>query len=183
MKSKALLCLTALATAALAMIASAATRYNHGFVGLGIDAFEPPCAFACRDSISGATLKCSTVEEMHGMEGMDMGMATTAPDCYATDDAFLQTLAWCVKSRCEGLPDWKLEKYWKENVAGAFAVQPDPKMSYRQALGEIEGTPAGLYNESGVLNSTSVVAESLWFPAYNNDVVFKRQEIQHERYG
>lgn len=72
-------------------------RVRSGFVGYGIDAFDPFYAQGCRDAISGATLSCSDVtsEDMGGMSGMS-GMVMTEPKCYATDDTFLQTLALCM---------------------------------------------------------------------------------------
>jgi hypothetical protein len=159
-------------------------RSEYGFVGYGIDAFDPFCAFACRDSISGATLNCSEVmsDEMGGMSGMG-GMVMTSPECYATDDAFLQTLAWCVQSHCNDIPAWKLEQFWIDNVAGTFANQPDPKYTYQQALSKINGPPTAVYNETGSLNKTSVVSEDLWFAAYTTDKIFIHQESQQEGYG
>ncbi|KAI8937647.1 hypothetical protein NX059_005352 [Plenodomus lindquistii] len=164
---------------ALAMGGSPARRRNHGLVGYGINAFKPRCAFACRDAIAGATLNCSMVMEMEGMESM----SETEPDCYATDDAFLQTLAWCISSRCKDVAAWELEKYWVENVPGTLAVQPDPKSTYQEALDKVEGTPSVEYGGTGSLNTTSVVAEEPWFAAYNTNTVFGDQEIQHERFG
>jgi hypothetical protein len=162
-------------------------RLKSGFVGYGIDAFNPFCAFACHDSISGATLSCSTTtsdgtDGMDGMEGMG-GMVMTDPECYATDDAFLQTLAWCVKSHCKDIPVWKLERYWKDNVVGSNAVQPDPKETYQQALAKVETTPTVVYNGTGSLNEVSVVAEDTWFVAFNTDTIFIHQETQQEGYG
>ncbi|KAI4953946.1 hypothetical protein J4E91_001655 [Alternaria rosae] len=180
-------CFAALACGALAADDGPAKRYNHGFVGVGITALQPACAFGCRDSISGATLNCTTVEEMPGIEGMDMGMGEamviTEPECYATDDVFLQTLAWCLKIRCNDIPVWELEKYWKEFVPGAFALQPDPKFTYQQALEKIEGTPTAVYNQTGKLNQTSTVAQELWYPAFNTNVIFGHQERQQVTYG
>lgn len=166
------------------MDGGATTRREHGFVGYGIPVFRPPCAFACRDAISGATLTCSTAEGMPGMEGMDMGeIIMTEPECYATDDIFLQTLAWCIQSRCKDVPTWKLEKFWKDNVAGTYAVQPDPKETYQEALAKINGTPTAVYAETGSLNETSIVAEDIWYAAYNTDVIFGHQESMQEGYG
>jgi hypothetical protein len=169
----------------LGMGEGTATRRGYGFVGYGIPVFDPPCAFACRDSIAGATLNCSMVEAMPGMEGMDMGGGTvmTDPACYATDDVFLQTLAWCVQSKCNEVPTWKLEKFWKDNVAGTFADQPDPKETYQQALAHISDTPSIEYAETGPLNQTSIVAEDLWIAAHNTDVVFAHQETMQEGFG
>ncbi|PMD59360.1 uncharacterized protein K444DRAFT_613336 [Hyaloscypha bicolor E] len=45
------------------------------------------------------------------MAGMDMGAEfTTSPECYATDDSFLQTLAYCMSTHCSGVSEWKLEQ-------------------------------------------------------------------------
>lgn len=172
-------------TGSLAMSGEAAKRREYGFVGYGISPFQPTCAFACRDAISGATLNCSTVEDMPGMDGMAMegGMVMTDLECYATDDSFLRTLAYCVMQRCKGIPSWELERFWKDNVAGAFVVQPDPKETYQEALASINGTPIAVYSATGPLNQTSVVSDDLWFASYNTDVIFVHQENMQERYG
>jgi hypothetical protein len=172
----------------IALVASGAlaqtTRPQSGFVGYGIAAMKPFCAFACRDSISGATLNCSEAmsDDMGGMSGMGE-MVMTDPECYAKDDAFLQTLAWCVQSHCKDIPAWKLEQYWKDNVAGSYANQPDPKDTYQQALAKVKGAPTTVYNETGSLNKTSIVSEDLWYAAYNNDKTFIEQETQQEGFG
>ncbi len=57
---------------------------------------------------------------MGGMSDM-ISMVMTDPECYATDDAFLQTLACCVQSHRKEIPIWKLEQFWKNNVAGIYA--------------------------------------------------------------
>lgn len=87
---------------ALAAAAGHAMGAGQGLVGYGITMYKPSCVFACRDAISGATLNCSTTgsDGMDGMSGMSMsGMVMTDTSCYATDDAFLHTLAWCVSIR------------------------------------------------------------------------------------
>ncbi|KAL0936040.1 ferric-chelate reductase [Colletotrichum truncatum] len=182
MELRCLLQLVFAATGALAMGSDG--RAGHGLIGYGIKMFDPACAFACRDAISGATLGCSTVSsgDMGGMSGMS-GMVMTDAQCYATDDAFLGTLAWCIASRCEGIPKWRLEKYWKDNVAGTAAVQPDPKITFQQALAATNGTPATVYAATGPLNKTSLVSQDLWYAAYNTDVVFEGQESMQEKYG
>src|ERR1700761_6532539 len=104
-------------------------RPGHGLNGYGIQMYKPPCAYACRDTISDATLNCGTWSVM---DGMNMSMAS--PECYASDDNFLQPLAWCIHTRCPGKYEkpsdvavWKIEKYWIENVAGIVEGQPLPK--------------------------------------------------------
>lgn len=159
-------------------------RSGHGLIGYGITMYNPTCAFACRDSISSSSLNCSTMaeEEMPGMM-MDMGSGDTEPDCYATDDAFLQTLAWCISTHCHDLPAWKLEKYWKANVAGTASVQPDPKDTYQQALAKVVLAPNETLVAGDPLNKTSLVAEDDWLAAFNADAAFETQEVLHERYG
>src|ERR1700753_2324525 len=94
-------------------------RPGHGLMGYGITMYRPVCTYACRDTIADAELVCGTWSVM---DGMNMSMAS--PECYATDDAFLQTLAYCIHTRCPGpkekerdVPLWKIEKWWTENVA------------------------------------------------------------------
>lgn len=159
-------------------------RNEHGFVGYGINAMDPTCAFACRDSISSATLRCSEVmtHDMGGMSGMG-DMVMTDPGCYATNDAFLQTLAWCIKSHCQDVPTWKLEQFWLVRVPGNYIDQPNPQYTYQEALVKIRGVPNATYDGTGNLNETSVVSEDLWFPAYNTDTIFIHQESQQEKYG
>ncbi|KAH9868177.1 hypothetical protein J1614_007249 [Plenodomus biglobosus] len=179
MKLRDLLHIAIAARLVLAMGDGPAKRRRHGLIGYGIPVFNPPCAFACRDAIAGATLQCSLVTEMHGMEPM----VTTEPACYASDDAFLQTLAWCVSTHCKQVAAWQLEKFWVENVAGTFAVQPDPKETYQEALGKIDEAPVVEYAGTGSLNVTSVVAGEPWLAAFNADTVFAEQEIMQGRYG
>jgi hypothetical protein len=175
-----------LALTASGVLADGSTRLRpeHGFIGYGISFLQPACAFACRDAISGATLKCSTImesEEMPGLETSDMVM--TDPKCLATDDAFLQTLAWCMSSRCKDVLAWKLEKFWKDNVAGKLADQPDPKETYGRALDEITNSPTTVYAETSPLNKTSVMADDLWFSYFNTYTVMGQQEILQEGFG
>lgn len=113
---------------------------------------------------------------------MDMGGETT-PECYATDDVFLQTLAWCISTHCEGIPVWKLEQYWKANVAGRAGVQPDPKESYMEALSKVTSTPNETLVSGDPLNKTSLVSDEDYAPNYNSLTVFEELEGNHERYG
>jgi hypothetical protein len=160
-------------------------RSGHGLIGYGIEMYKPTCAFACRDSIASSTLTCTTTSDMADMPGlaMDMGSGETEPDCYATDDAFLQTLAWCISIHCKNVPEWKLEKYWKMNVAGHAAVQPIPKETYQQTLARIVSGPNETLVGGDPLNKTSLVFEEDWLSNFNADSEFETQEVTHERYG
>jgi hypothetical protein len=156
-------------------------RRGHGLIGYGITMYEPPCAFACRDTISSSVLNCS-MEDME-MDGMDMGGGGTEPECYATDDTFLQTMAWCISTHCQDVTAWKLEKYWRMNIAGRAAVQPDPKYTYQQALSRVTEPPTDVLVSGDPLNKTSLVDEDAYTANYNADINFEAQENTHERYG
>ena len=40
-----------------------------------------------------------------------------------------------------------------------------------------------VYEETGLLNQTSIASEVLWFAAYNTDKAFIQQESQQEKFG
>ena len=173
-----------LVPAALGMdMALTNTRNGHGLIGYGITMYKPNCAFSCRAAISSATLECSTMMEMEGME-MDMEdmMYETSPDCYATDDAFLQTMAYCISSKCEDVSKWELEKYWQANIPGSKAVQPVPKWTYQQALEKVTSPPNEAMASGGELNQTMLVNEDDWLANWNAQDSFEEAEGKHEKY-
>ena len=154
---------------------------RHGLIGYGIRMYDPVCAHACRGSISSSPLSCS--EEHKKMEGHHHGGGATSPECYATDDAFLRTLAWCLSTRCEDVPDWRLERYWKANVAGRKAVQPDPKESYRESVAKVTEPPTETLVSKDPLNQTSLVSDEVYEMNLNARKSFENAEVTHERYG
>lgn len=152
-------------------------RVEHGVLGYGIDALNPACAFACRESISSATLNCSDVATSPS------GKVSTSTNCYTTDDPFLQTLAWCMRSRCRDVPIWKLERFWNKNVAGSYETQPEPKYSYEEALARTSDPPIAVFNRTGHLKETSLVSEDVWSANYDTDTDFMYRETLQELYG
>jgi hypothetical protein len=118
-------------------------------------------------------------------DGMDMMMmdAETTPECYATDDAFLQTLAWCMSTHCKDVPVWSLEEYWKMNVAGRMEVQPDPKDTYQETLAKMKVAPTETLVNGNPLNKTSLISEDDYLSNLNSLAGFEDSEIKHERYG
>lgn len=95
-------------------------RTNHGLVGYGIVMYDPPCAYACKDVVSPSTLNCSDHSD-HAGGHSHSGPAKTSPACYATDDAFLRTMAWCLERNCQDAPRWKLEYFWSRDLVGSMA--------------------------------------------------------------
>ena len=68
------------------------------FPGYGFKWYSLVCGNACHDAIASATLSCTSMDHSSGHSGMSM---TTTPDCYASDSAFLTTLALCMNTTCD----------------------------------------------------------------------------------
>ncbi|KAF2435456.1 ferric reductase like transmembrane component [Tothia fuscella] len=172
---------------AVAVMASTG-RPGHGLIGYGINMYSPTCATACRDVISPSSLNCTEMESGSGHGGMMMmhGASATSPECYATDDVFLQSLAWCISTHCTGknsVPLWKLERWWKTSVVGKAAIQPDPKESYEKTLSRVTKPPTEILVSKDPLNKTSLVPEDSYTASFNADTIFEKQESLHSRYG
>ena len=157
-------------------------RPNHGLIGYGISMYKPRCAYACRDVLSSSTLNCS--EHMHMSEGMEMHMGSeTSPECYAGDDAFLQTLAYCMSTHCQNVAVWRLERYWNMNVVGKQAAQPLPKATYQQTLANMTTNPVSPVVMGEDLNQAMMVSDEDYLGSYNAQGVFEQMERNHETYG
>jgi len=142
---------------------------RQGTVGLGQEQYAPvTCAYSCRNSISGWMLDCPDAEHHHGGGG-GMMMAHTSPACFASNDPFLTSLAWCIKTHCpDTIPISLLERYWEMNVAGRKDDQPLPKYSYQDALARITTPPTEVHNSSFVLNQTELVSEFFYSMVYGS---------------
>jgi hypothetical protein len=159
-------------------------RNGHGLIGYGIKMYKPLCAFSCRAALSGCTLKCSKSMDMgmDGMDGMD-DMIQTSSECYATDDAFLQSMAYCISVKCTDLSAWQIEKYWEDNIAGADAVQPDPKWTYQATLEKVTSAPTETAVSGELLNKTMLVSEVDYVGNWNAQDGFEHAEDVHEKYS
>lgn len=160
-----------------------AGRPGHGLIGYGISMYNPLCAYTCRDVLSSSTLKCSEPMDMSGGMGMEMDMGDTSPECYATDDAFLETLAYCMSTHCQNVALWRLEKYWIMNVAGTQPNQPAPKATYQQTLAKITSRPTNTLVVGENLNQTMITSDKDYAASYNAHGVFEETERNHETYG
>jgi hypothetical protein len=158
-------------------------RPGHGLIGYGINMYKPECAYTCRAALSAGSLSCTT-ETMSHDDGMGMMMESeTSPECYATDDAFLQSLAYCLSVKCTDTPLWDLEHYWSLNVAGGNLEQPLPKESYQQALAKVVTPPTQMMESAGMLMKTMLVNEDDYLLNFNGQTGFETSEDVHERYG
>lgn len=160
-------------------------RPGHGFIGYGITMYYPPCAWACQNSISNP-LHCDNNGEMDmtGMnKRMEMSMAEPSPECYATNDPYLQTLAYCMSQHCQDIDIWELERWWQTFVPGRNLHQPVPKEPYQQALESLQSPPNSTIPADEVLHSASLVSADDYEANYNGDHTFEINDTRHETYG
>ncbi|KAH7239822.1 ferric reductase like transmembrane component-domain-containing protein [Fusarium solani] len=158
-------------------------RERYGVIGYGVVMYDPPCAFGCIDTVKGYTLDC---KDDHGMgeHSSSMHMAAATPECKATNDPFLQTMAWCFHTHCTDEKNSTLENIWERDIVGRLKIQPTPKYSYQVALAlAAKDPPTEVLDKEEVLNRTSLVDEDAWLANFNGDSGFEQMEILAERYG
>lgn len=112
-------------------------------------------------------------------------MTETAPECYATDDAFLTTMAWCWDQRCNDTTLSRLEQYWHTNAIGGapLSEQPSPKWTYQETLQQIDESPTVEMVGSQPLSTTSLVLFKDWDLQYRTLGTFEHMEGNHSKYA
>jgi len=138
--------------------------------------YEPPCAFACKGVLSECRLNCSAPSN-------DGSEFETSADCFASNDAFLQSLAWCTNSHCEGEKGWNIERFWEVDAVGEGMEQPEPKYGYRVALSMIVGEPGEILGRNVSLGVVGAVIEEEWKEVYSSMRTMAWVETQHSKYG
>ena len=165
----------------------AATK--HGTIGMGITMYQPVCVYSCHDSLSSLYLSCTTFgDSMEDMPGMDMklrkrmsmgssSMASTSNECYATNMPWLQTLAYCFKSRCaaDGVKEDQIESHWQLFAANGAAVN-----SYKSLIPR-DAPTAELESDAEWLNLTSLVNGENYLANHLTLLEFEFQEDMHVR--
>ena len=149
---------------------------SRNFPGYGFWWYDPNCAFSCHDAISAAMLNCTNMG--------DMGhMGPTSPQCYATDTAYLTTLAYCMKTHCDDddVPTYKREDFW----ATKFTGDPDvmPMWDYATSLAMVKKPPTIEYNSTaGVLNQTMLVSQEDYDIQHKFNIIFMDMETLQAKY-
>ncbi|KAK4121692.1 hypothetical protein N657DRAFT_577316 [Parathielavia appendiculata] len=157
-------------------------RERYGVIGHGIAMYNPTCAFACIDTVRGWQLHCPDHHDHGGMDSHHMPSAT--PECRATSDNYLQTLAWCFHTHCPGVKNSTLETVWEMDIVARQKVQPMPAYSYQVALSRVaEAPPTSVLDADATLNTTSLVDEHSWLANFNGLEVFEKMEARAETYG
>ncbi|KAI1652928.1 putative rerric reductase like transmembrane component [Daldinia decipiens] len=145
----------------IASLTAATSLGGHGFIGYGISIYDPICAYACRNVIS----------------------FMTSDDCYATDDSFLRSFAYCISTHCFDTPLSDLEHYWTNFLIGRKPGQTSPKESYSITLTHIDPPPAVVVNPTSMLSQTTLVAEEDYLSEYDHVFSFQQVETRQTEFG
>ncbi|KAF4418524.1 ferric reductase transmembrane component 4 [Fusarium austroafricanum] len=169
---------------------------GHGLIGYGITMYKPLCAYSCRVVLSGGPLECSTIAGSNRT-----GTNETSPSCYATDDAFLMSMALCIKS--VGLRRYQGQDKIADSIFAAMryayvrnthrrldepgvfvmADPPVPKWTYQETLSRVNTTPAATVVYKHPLNEMSAVSDYDYQLQHNTMGMFENMEATHEKYG
>ncbi|KAL8308395.1 hypothetical protein RB597_000398 [Gaeumannomyces tritici] len=145
------------------------TAAQYHLIGLGYLPYDPLFAESCLRSLSTYTLGCTLEMDMAGGHG-GHAMSMTPPECFAADDAFLTSVAWCLHSKCadSGVPASKLESFWEQFVTGSAGRLP-AKWTYTEALAAVDPRPPSRQPDASdyELNVTSVVNPVVYLMQWN----------------
>lgn len=106
---------------------------------------------------------------------------TTSAKCYASNDVFLETLAYCLSSRCQDLELWEYEKWW--SIAATGSATAIPKYSYAEALERVPTKPNATVVMKKALNVTSVTRDHDYEITWNTYGENESSQIATSRYA
>lgn len=110
--------------------------------------------------------------------------AKETPECYANNDRFLQSVAYCISQHCQDVEIWKIERWWTTKMPGTKPGQPEPKESYQQTLARVMTPPnVTIPTDQVLMDENTLVEEETWLAHYNGDLIFEKNEATHVRYG
>ena len=121
--------------------------------------------------------------------GLGMMLQQTSSECWATNDPYLTTLAYCMYVKCKDnhVPASKLEWFWETEATGqstAGQVLADPKWTYAEALAQVHSTPS-VELDAGAqwLNDTSLVSEEVYQKQWNVLVAVNEETAKENLFG
>ncbi|TLD17787.1 uncharacterized protein PgNI_02129 [Pyricularia grisea] len=173
----------------ISLISIPSTIFTHaatGIVGYGIDIFPDLCCQSCYDSLSTLYLSCTTFDNSSSMAGMDMSgmdmsmsMAVTSDACRASNQPWLQTMAYCIQQGCDavGFPADKQEQCFATRAV-AGSSQPSFEDSLPSSAPVVE-----VASNATWLNVTSLVNAALYTSTYGTYQEFAREEGLHSTYS
>jgi hypothetical protein len=155
---------------ALLPLANSATIINDPF-GLRHVPYTPVCAYACRLAIQSHPLECTP-----------KGSTTTPPSCFASNEQYLTSLAYCISIKCAAVSFAKLSAFWTKFAISTTPNEPIPQLSYKVALQEA-GTPNVTAVEGEILSKTSIISEKSYKLQFNGLTSWNEAEKNHSISG
>jgi hypothetical protein len=104
---------------------------------------------------------------------------TTSPECWATNDPYLTSLAYCMKTECAkyNVRNSKSESFWELQATGqtnAGVKSVSAKWSYAEALAQLTSPPTAMLAKNATwLNETSLINPATYLSQY--DVLYAVQ--------
>ncbi|KAF3801917.1 hypothetical protein GCG54_00015139 [Colletotrichum gloeosporioides] len=174
----------------LVLALGVSAQVGSGVIGFGISLYQDLCCQACHDSLSSLWLTCTTFSNatassmpgmsgMSNMPGMNMPMATTSPECYASNTPWLQTMAFCIQQHCtaDGYPaDKQAECFSNQAVGGVRSPTFEQSMPFIAPTIELAANATWL-------NITSLVNSEVYSSTYGSEGEFRRSEYLHSTYA
>lgn len=163
---------------------------SSAFIGIGIEMYNPACAYACRSVIAGAMIECPGEENNsagggHAMIKRHGGTAPVTPACRSQSAPFLTTLAYCIRERCYPAfspPRARVEWYWYKYSTGNEAAVP--MWGWQETVDRVHSTPNATYDpEEGMINGTVLISREEWQAEKQSMEAFEWQETLHSRYA
>jgi hypothetical protein len=154
----------------LAFASLSQAQDGKGMLGLNIKKYNPVCASACTSSTQTAKLSCSKITD---------SKTSTPPQCYATNEPYLTTNAYCIQQHCNGQSIELLEFFWRNKITASSGNPPYPKWTYQETLGHIVGKPQGTVVAKKSLNATSKIPDDTWNKyrnTYAMDMAYQKKE-------
>jgi hypothetical protein len=171
------------AGAALVTLVAARSREFHGLIGLGTKLYDLPCGTACYDAIAFNPLVCTPKPDAHSHAHKNSKEPTTPSSCFATDESFLTSLAWCIKQQCTNVEAWKIEKFWNQHAVTKriFPVPPVPVWTYQESLQHITEVPTRMMEKETLLNTTMNVNSQRYTLAWRATTGRQAMEMAHSK--
>ncbi|KAK2608596.1 hypothetical protein QQS21_002822 [Conoideocrella luteorostrata] len=156
-------------------------RESKGFMGYGLTLYEPPCAFTCLFTIA-APLNCTDADlagvavtndaeassESSYPVGKGWRVTTDSTDaCKSHNEHFMKTAAYCVKSRCAGLPEEQLSMFYSAQFPGNKSGLEPLYQNYEALVASITADPKDAINATRFLNYTAYVPDELYQPWFD----------------
>jgi predicted ferric reductase len=143
----------------LIAVKSCVAQDGQGMLGLGLTRYNPVCAAACTTGVQTAPLSCTLKGQTFRYQ---MSYPNTPPSCFASNEPYLTTNAYCIQTHCQGEEIAVLEHFWKTKITLNNNRPPFPKWTYQEALAQIKGTPRVVVSPWQPLNETSILDEAGW---------------------